>query len=97
MYICWVQAIDSAKKRAVGQHVDYDTFKNMVRGSIAFYCNSEGQEVSQSQLGCPLVQVSVAHLRPLQEPNRVVRGEPDMLLEHAVCAGCGIMMRACVQ
>ena len=29
-YICWRQAIDSAKKRAVGQHVDYDTFKNMV-------------------------------------------------------------------
>ena len=24
------QAIDQAKKRAVGQHVDYDTFKNMV-------------------------------------------------------------------
>lgn len=25
-----LQAIDSAKKRAVGQHVDYETFKNMV-------------------------------------------------------------------
>jgi hypothetical protein len=25
------QAIDSAKKRAVAQRVDYDTFKNMVR------------------------------------------------------------------
>ncbi|DBB02441.1 TPA: hypothetical protein ACH3X3_011440 [Trebouxia sp. C0006] len=24
------QAVDAAKKRAVGQHVDYDTFKNMV-------------------------------------------------------------------
>lgn len=24
------QAIDEAKKRAVGQHVDYETFKNMV-------------------------------------------------------------------
>ena len=27
---CVWQAIDSAKKRAVGQHVDYETFKNMV-------------------------------------------------------------------
>ena len=25
-----LQAIDSAKKRAVGQHVDYETFQNMV-------------------------------------------------------------------
>lgn len=24
------QVVDEAKKRAVGQHVDYDTFKNMV-------------------------------------------------------------------
>lgn len=32
------QAIDTAKKKAVGQHVDYDTFKNMVnlRSSILF-------------------------------------------------------------
>ena len=30
--LCWsvLQAIDSAKKRAVGQHVDYETFQNMV-------------------------------------------------------------------
>lgn len=28
--LCCLQAIDSAKKRAVGQHVDYETFKNMV-------------------------------------------------------------------
>ena len=48
VHICWVQAIDSAKKRAVGQHVDYDTFKNMVR--TTFTC-SDRQEVSQSQLG----------------------------------------------
>jgi hypothetical protein len=27
------QAIDSAKKRAVAQRVDYDTFKNMVIGA----------------------------------------------------------------
>ena len=26
-----MQAEDAAKKRAVYQHVDYDTFKNMVR------------------------------------------------------------------
>lgn len=38
-FCCWfssynasacTQAVDQAKKRAVGQHVDYDTFKNMV-------------------------------------------------------------------
>ena len=52
--------------------------------------------MSQCQLGRPCLQVSVAHLRPLQEPNRVVRGEPEML-EHAVCACYDIMMRACVQ
>ena len=28
--LCISQAIDTAKKKAVGQHVDYDTFKNMV-------------------------------------------------------------------
>jgi len=38
--------VDCAKKRAVAQRVDYDTFKNMV---------------------------SVAHLKPLQAPDEVVR------------------------
>ncbi len=28
--LCAAQAIDAAKKRAVAQGVDYDTFKNMV-------------------------------------------------------------------
>ena len=82
----WAQAIDNAKKRAVGQHVDYDTFKNMVSTAFFSGSNLKSQELSQTQLGRPSMQVSVAHLRPLQEPNRVVRGEPDML-EHAVCAG----------
>ena len=39
--------VDSAKKRAVAQRVDYDTFKNLV---------------------------SVAHLKPLQAPDEIVRG-----------------------
>jgi len=30
-----LQAVDSAKKRAVYQHVDYDTFRNMVRCTAA--------------------------------------------------------------
>ncbi|QDZ18392.1 putative dynein attachment factor [Chloropicon primus] len=38
--------VDSAKKRAVAQRVDYDTFKNLV---------------------------SVAHLKPLQAPDEIVR------------------------
>ncbi len=71
--------------------MDYDTFKNMVGTMFV-----KTPELSQTQLVHSPMQVSVAHLRPLQEPNRVVRGEPETL-EHAVCAGCGITMRPCVQ
>jgi hypothetical protein len=35
------QAIDDAKKRAVSQHADYDTFKKLVR----YDCNSYGLQV----------------------------------------------------
>eukprot|EP00891_Asterochloris_glomerata_P000160 jgi/Astpho2/160/Aster-04623 len=41
------QAIDSAKKRAVGQHVDYDTFKNMVGTMVlsgASATSSDGED-----------------------------------------------------
>lgn len=52
--------------------MDYDTFKNMVGTMFV-----KTPELSQTQLVHSPMQVSVAHLRPLQEPNRVVRGEPE--------------------
>ena len=33
-FVMCLQAIDAAKKKAVSQHVDYDTFKNMVRQDL---------------------------------------------------------------
>ncbi|DBA84016.1 TPA: hypothetical protein ACH3X1_006500 [Trebouxia sp. C0004] len=64
------QAVDAAKKRAVGQHVDYDTFKNMVcpARSIANIQHSSAPNICRNKGKCTL-QVAVAHLRPLQDPS----------------------------
>eukprot|EP00798_Chlamydomonas_sp_ICE-L_P011935 gene11935-15044_t len=42
------QAIDAAKKRAVGQYVDYDTFKNMVAVAHLKPLHAPNQDKSMS-------------------------------------------------
>ena len=68
--------MDAAKKRAVGQHVDYDTFKNMVRParSIANTQHSSAPNICRNKGICTL-QVAVAHLRPLQDPSLTQTGQ----------------------
>lgn len=73
------QAIDDAKKRAVSQHADYDTFKKLVGDC---FVSSRLQSVSRClQNGTVLtwsaaaVQVSVAHLKPLHAPSAGSQGE----------------------
>ena len=58
------QARDAAKFRAVGQRVDYETFKNMVPQP----CHA-GAAALPPLTAAPARKVSVAHLRPLQAPN----------------------------
>jgi hypothetical protein len=54
------QAIDDAKKQAVSQHADYDTFKKLVRDD----CNSFGLQASLAvpQRGAPLTRCAAALL-----------------------------------
>ena len=75
--------MDAAKKRAVGQHVDYDTFKNMVRlaGSIANTQHSIAPKACRTQ-GMRTLQVAVAHLRPLQDPSSAQTGQLE------ICSHC---------
>lgn len=67
------QAIDTAKKKAVAQHADYDTFKKMVstHEHVGMWRRRFRTPLKCHQV-MPLlllVQVSVAHLKPLHAPN----------------------------
>jgi hypothetical protein len=64
------QAIDAAKKKAVAQHADYDTFKKMVRvpssaHQALMHQHAQGDIGKSSWSSLLLLQVSVAHLKPL--------------------------------
>jgi hypothetical protein len=68
------QVIDAAKKKAVAQHADYDTFKKMVRVLPAVHPALVHQHVpgDVGESSCSvllLLQVSVAHLKPLHAPG----------------------------
>jgi hypothetical protein len=71
-----LQAVDAAKKRAVSQHVDYDTFKNMVSHSIGDNARRSASALRAFLLrdgrthnkgvGFRWMQVLTAHLKPIQ-------------------------------
>ena len=93
-----MQAVDDAKKRAVGQHVDYETFKNMVRWEfhtftaqmnllyIAFLKESKphGAKTARS----PRSRSHDAHAG-LSSPLASTRGRPrsDMLWVSSLASG----------
>jgi hypothetical protein len=76
------QAVDDAKKRAVSQHADYDTFKKLVRVCTYYGSHFERTRVQVSILtyftvcAAAVAQVSVAHLKPLHAPSAGSQGEP---------------------
>ncbi len=87
------QAVDAAKKRAVGQHVDYDTFKNMVRvaRSIANTQHSSALNICRNK-GIRTLQVAVAHLRPLQDPSLTQTGQLEPYLHCIRFGGLTIIL-----
>ena len=85
--------MDAAKKRAVGQHVDYDTFKNMVRParSIANTQHSSAPDVCRNK-GIRTLQVAVAHLRPLQDPSSTQTGQLEPYCHCILVGGLTILL-----
>jgi hypothetical protein len=67
---CYKQATDQAKKRAVDQRSDYETFQNLVRCIVPSYFACSGS-YQIFDAGVERVQVAAAHLKPVTRASSV--------------------------